>query len=74
MRWAPRLKRVFGIEIESCARCGVRLKSAASIEDPGVIARILARLAPASDRPQEEPVLHAARGFKAAAGGGAEGV
>ena len=22
MRWAQRLKRVFGIEIESCARCG----------------------------------------------------
>ena len=24
LRWAQRLKRVFGIEIESCARCGAR--------------------------------------------------
>ena len=26
LRWAQRLERVFGIEIESCARCGARLK------------------------------------------------
>jgi hypothetical protein len=26
MSWARRLKRVFGIEIERCARCGGRLK------------------------------------------------
>jgi hypothetical protein len=26
MNWARRLKRVFGIEIEQCARCGGRLK------------------------------------------------
>jgi hypothetical protein len=44
MSWAQRLKRVFGIEIESCARCGGRLKMIASIEDPAVIARILAHL------------------------------
>jgi len=25
MRWAQRLKRVFGIEIEACVRCGARL-------------------------------------------------
>jgi hypothetical protein len=25
MRWAQRLKRVFGIEIDTCARCGARL-------------------------------------------------
>jgi hypothetical protein len=29
MNWARRLKRVFGIEIEQCARCGGRLKVAA---------------------------------------------
>jgi hypothetical protein len=28
MNWARRLKRVFGIEIEQCARCGGRLKGA----------------------------------------------
>ena len=55
------LIRVSGIEIESCARCGARLKIVASIEDPGVIARILAHRDRASDRPQEQRVLHAAR-------------
>jgi len=42
MNWARRLKRVFGIEIEQCARCGGRLKVIASIEEPELIARILA--------------------------------
>ena len=42
MTWAARLKRVFGIEIERCARCGGRLRVIASIEQPEVIARILA--------------------------------
>jgi hypothetical protein len=50
MRWAQRLKRVFGIEIEAYARCGARLKVVASIEDPGVIARILAHRDRASGR------------------------
>ena len=42
MTWARRLKRVFGIEIERCARCGGRLKVIASIEEPELIERILA--------------------------------
>jgi hypothetical protein len=42
MRWAQRLKRVFGVEIEACARCGGGLKVIASIAGPAVIARILA--------------------------------
>ena len=42
LTWARRLKRVFGIEIERCARCGGRLKAIASIEEPALIARILA--------------------------------
>jgi hypothetical protein len=42
MTWARRLKRVFNIEIEQCARCGGRLRVIASIEDPEVIARMLA--------------------------------
>ena len=61
LRWAQRLKRVFGIEIERCARCGARLKIVASIEDPAVNARILAQGDHASDRSQEPRVLHAAR-------------
>jgi hypothetical protein len=42
MTWAARLKRVFGIEIEQCVRCGGRLRVIASIEDPELIDRILA--------------------------------
>jgi hypothetical protein len=42
LSWARRLKRVFGIEIEQCVRCGGRLKVIASIEEPQLIERILA--------------------------------
>jgi hypothetical protein len=44
MSWAKRLKRVFRIDIEACARCGGKLKVIASIEEPTVIAKILAHL------------------------------
>jgi len=53
MQWAQRLKRVFGIDIEACARCGGKLKVIASIEEPTVIAKILAQMektAPGSSR------------------------
>jgi hypothetical protein len=52
MTWARRLQRVFNIEIERCARCGGRLKVLASIEDPEVIARILAHR---RERGDEDP-------------------
>lgn len=55
MSWARRLKRVFGIEIQDCARCGGKLKVIASIEEPAVIAKILAHLektAPAQPQPE----------------------
>ena len=42
MNWARRLKRVFGIEIEQCVRCGGRLEVIASIEESELIERILA--------------------------------
>ena len=51
MNWARRLKRVFGIEIDSCSRCGGQLKIVASIEEPELIAKILAHL----DRTSAEP-------------------
>jgi hypothetical protein len=44
MNWARRLKRVFGIEIEGCARCGGELRIIASIEAPEAIAKILSQL------------------------------
>ena len=34
----------FGIDIEACARCGGKLAVIASIEEPTVIAKILAHL------------------------------
>jgi len=36
--------QLFGIEIEDCARCGGKLRVIASIEEPEVIAKILAHL------------------------------
>lgn len=42
--WAQRLKRVFAIEIETCEKCGGRVKVIASIEDPEVIEKILKHL------------------------------
>jgi hypothetical protein len=44
MTWAQRLKRVFNIDVESCAKCGGVVKVIASIEDPTVIKKILAHL------------------------------
>jgi hypothetical protein len=44
MRWAQRLKRVFGIDMERCEQCGGAVKIIASIEDPEVIAVILEHL------------------------------
>ena len=44
MTWMQRLKRVLAIEIETCRRCGGKLKVIASIEDPELIERILAHL------------------------------
>jgi hypothetical protein len=39
-----RRRGLFGIEIEACVRCGGRLRIIASIEEPEVIAKILAHL------------------------------
>ena len=41
MSWAKRLKRVFGIDIQVCSRCGGRVKIISSIEEAHVIQRIL---------------------------------
>ena len=44
MTGAKRLKRVFGIDIEACTRCGGKLAIIGTIEEPEVIAKILPRL------------------------------
>ena len=42
--WAQRLKRVFGIDIETCAACGGVLRIIACIENPAVIKKILTHI------------------------------
>ena len=44
MSWARLLKRVFDIDIEHCPHCGGNMKIIAAIEEPAVIAKILAHL------------------------------
>jgi hypothetical protein len=44
LTWAQRLKRVFAIDIETCRRCGGKLRVIASIEEAAVIERILEHL------------------------------
>lgn len=44
MTWAQRLKRVFRLDLESCEGCGGPVRVIAGIEDPLVIASILAHL------------------------------
>ena len=44
MSWAQRLKRVFGIDIETCQTCGGAVRIIACIEDPVVIETILTHL------------------------------
>ena len=50
---ATLLYELFGVEIETCAQCGGKVRVIASIEDPAVIARILGHVAP-----REPPVGH----------------
>jgi hypothetical protein len=60
MTWAQRLKRVFRIEIDTCERCGGKVRIIASIEDPELAGRILAHLqqnaAPAAGFTPAHPV------------------
>jgi len=44
MTWAQRIKRVFGIDIETCPACGGAMRIIACIEDPDVFEKILADL------------------------------
>ena len=44
MTWAQRLKRVFGIDIQTCPACGGAVRIIACIEDADVIEKILTHL------------------------------
>jgi hypothetical protein len=66
MRWAQRLKRVFGIDIETCIACGGTMRIIACIENPAVIEAILANLA-GKARPVHAPRLPPGRAPPASA-------
>ena len=56
--WARLLKRIFGIDVESCHLCGGKMKIIAAIEDPQVIKKILEHL----DLPTKAPMPWPTRG------------
>ena len=41
MTWAQRLKRVFGIDVNTCGHCGGAARIVASVEEPHAIRAIL---------------------------------
>jgi len=47
--WAQRLKRVFGIDIETCRACGGAVRIIARIEDPVVMPKALRGAGPRED-------------------------
>ena len=55
MNWAQLLKRVFAIDLTICPQCGGPLTLLAAIEDPTVIAKILAHLGLPSRAPPRAP-------------------
>ena len=61
MSWAQRLKRVFAIDIESCPDCGGKLRVIASIEEPGLIAKILGHVHDCRDAGGRAPKVGALR-------------
>ena len=56
MTWAQRLKRVYGIDIETCDKCGGRVKVIACIEDPVVIRKVLYHLEQRANSTQPPPL------------------
>jgi hypothetical protein len=54
--------RLFGVEIEGCARCGGQLKVIASIEEPQLIAKILSHLERAAPEQYQSELPLGARG------------
>jgi len=58
MTWAQRLKRVFGIDIETCPACGGAVQIIACIEDPEVIEKILTYLDTKAAEPEASWLPH----------------
>jgi hypothetical protein len=57
MTWAQRLKRVFNIDMETCAHCGGPVKVIACIEDQVVIDKILFHLEKKGNLPSTPDTL-----------------
>ncbi len=55
MSWAQLLECVFAIDITTCPQCGGPLTILAAIEDPTVIAKILAHLGLPTRAPPQAP-------------------
>jgi len=53
--WARLLARVFGIDVETCSKCGGKMKIIAAIEDPKVIRKILDHMGLDTKPPQLTP-------------------
>ena len=58
MPWARLLKRVFGIDIETCPHCQGKLKIISAIEDPAIIAKILKHLGLPTRAPPRKPARY----------------
>jgi hypothetical protein len=56
--WARLLARVFNIDVETCSKCGGKMKIIAAIEDPKVIRKILEHMGLET----KPPPLYPARG------------
>ena len=52
MTWAQRLKRVFGVDIETRRACGGAVLTIASTEDPKMIERTLSHLDARATEPE----------------------
>ncbi len=61
MTWAQRLKRVLGIDIETCSGYGRAVRIIACIEDPAVIEKILSHLETLGAEPLRIPSFFALR-------------
>lgn len=61
MTWAQRLKRVFGIDINTCVHCGGAVRVVVSIEEPAAILAIIAHFGKhaALEQAHYRPAAHA---------------
>ncbi len=53
--WARLLKRIFGVDVETCNLCGGKVKIISAIEDPKVIKKILDHIGLPSMAPAPKP-------------------